>query len=153
MPKSHIIFLCPFLRTFQMILPRSPPCFPAQMPLHKHLVYILICVPFSGLMYRICAFSKSHCSHAIILSYNNVIPPAKIYKRKINGIRSCPDNLHFTVIRIQHMVGIAQNLCQSALSSKIRLITVIPQQLSCGLQQIFPICYYYIPTIRCTVIL
>lgn len=105
--KSHIIFPCSFLRAFQMILPRSPPCFLAQMPLHKHLVYIFICVPFPGLMYRICSLSQSHCSHAIILSYNNVIFPAKIYKCKINGIRPCPDNFHFTVIRIQYMIGVS----------------------------------------------
>ena len=72
--------------TFHMILMRAASCLFVKMPLHKHLIYVLIRVPLTGLVNSICLrsasagskprstgpcepFSKCHRSNTIILRY------------------------------------------------------------------------------------
>ena len=102
--KAYIIFFCSLSRVsvatpvgaepmstghrapFHMILMRAASCLFVKMPLHKHLIYVLIRVPLTGLVNSICLrsasvgskprstgpcepFSKCHRSNTRILRY------------------------------------------------------------------------------------
>ena len=105
--KSLVILFCPLPRPFDMIPARCPSRFFVQMPLHKHLIDILICIPLSRLVYRKCTFSQCHRSHAIILSNNYITSMANAYQLVIHRIRSGTDYYNLTVIRCEDMVRIA----------------------------------------------
>lgn len=68
------------------------------MTFHQHLVDIFICIPFTALMNTVSTFSQNHCSHTIILCYNNISLLAQTDQFKIYSIGSCSHCDHFTVI-------------------------------------------------------
>ena len=91
-----------------MILMRAASCLFVKMPLHKHLVNILIRVPLAGLVNSICTFSKRHSSDTIILRYYYIPFMTNADQFIIYCICSCTYYNHLAVIRIQHMICITQ---------------------------------------------
>ena len=91
-----------------MILPRTPPCFLVQMPLHQHLVNVRVCIPFPGLMDRIRTFPKCHRRDSIILRHNDIAFMTEIDQLVVHCVRAGTNHDHLAVIRVQDMIRVAK---------------------------------------------
>ena len=91
-----------------MILMRAAPYLLIKMSLHKHLIYVLIRVPLTGLVNSICTFPKCHSSDTIILRYYYIPFMTNADQFIIHCICSCTYHNHLAVIRIQNMIRITQ---------------------------------------------
>ena len=103
-----IILRSPFRQSFQMMFLLCIPCFLCHVTLQQHLINIFIGVPLSALMDSISTFSQYHSRNTIILRHHKITFLADAHQLKINRIRSSSHRDHLTVIRLQHMVRVAQ---------------------------------------------
>ena len=78
------------------------------MPLHQHLIYILIGIPFPALVNGIGALAQAHGRYAVVLRNDDIAWPAFIHQGKIHCICAFSDHSYFRIIRSKHMVGIAK---------------------------------------------
>lgn len=66
-----------------------------------------------------CSLTKCHSCHAIVLRYHNISSVTNAYQLIVNSICHCTNYNHFTVIGIQHVIGIAQQCSGNIIFSAI----------------------------------
>ena len=85
------------------------------MTLHQQFIDIIIGVPSTALVDCIRAFPQSHGSYAIILCHNKIAFMAQIDEGEIHRVRTGSNGSDFAVVRLQNVIGIAQQNTRNAM--------------------------------------